>query len=172
MLPRCILANPVNGDRLHWHEILKLIRSRISSWQSGDISGLWSDFLASEGNTNRCRHVPKKASNLDSLRAANARRARRAVEAGQYRKAIQALTSEGLSPPTSDILDEMLTKHPQSLPPTTPSPAPPSLKIYEESIIRAPRSFPGDSAPGPSLLRANHFKEAVSCPSRYGQQGP
>ena len=172
MLPRCILANPVNGDRLHWHEILKLIRSRISSWQSGDISGLWSDFLASEGNTNRCRHVPKKASNLDSLRAANARRARRAVEAGQYRKAIQALTSEGLSPPTSDILDEMLTKHPQSPPPTTPSPAPPSLKIYEESIIRAPRSFPGDSAPGPSLLRANHFKEAVSCPSRYGQQGP
>ena len=109
-----LIIIPANGDRLHWRELLKLIRSRISRWQSGDISGLWSDFLASEGNTNRRRHVPKKPSNLDSLRAANARRARRTVEAGQYRKAIQALTSEGLSPPTSDILDEMLTKHPQS----------------------------------------------------------
>ena len=166
MLPRCILANPANGDRLHWRELLKLIRSRINRWQSGDISGLWSDFLAGEGNTNGRRHVPKKPSNLDSLRAANARRARRAVEAGQYRKAIQALTSEGFSPPTSEILDEMLTKHPQSPPTTTPpSPAPPSLKICEESIIRALRSFPGDSTPGPSLLRANHFKEAVFCPS-------
>ena len=115
----------------------------------------------SEGNTNRRHHVPKKPSNLDSPRAANAR-ARRAVEAGQYRKAIQALASEGLSFPTLDILDVMLTKHPQSPPPTT-APAPPSLKIYEESIIRALRSFPGDSAPGPSLLRANHFKKAVFC---------
>ena len=86
--------------------------------------------------------------------------------ADQYRKAIQALTSEGLSPPTSEILDEMLTKHPQSPPTTIPSsPAPPPLKICEESIIRALRSFPGDSAPGPSLLRANHFKEAIFCPS-------
>ena len=172
MLPRCILANPANGDRLHCRELLKCIRSRINRWQSGDISGLWSDFLVSEGNTNRRRHVPKTPYNLDSLRAANARRSRRAVEAGQYRKAIQALASEGLSFPTLDILDEMLMKHPQSPPPTTPSPAPPSLKIYEESIIRALRSFPGDSAPGPSLLRANHFKKAVFCLSRHGQHDP
>ena len=27
------------------------------------------------------------------------------------------------------------------------------------------RSFPRDSSPGPSLLRANHLKEAILCPS-------
>ena len=32
-------------------------------------------------------------------------------------------------------------------------------------MAKAIRSFPNDSAPGPSLLRANHLKEAITCPS-------
>ena len=53
----------------------------------------------------------------------NASRARRAVEEGQYRKAIQALSSSGLANVTPDVIDEMLdlSKHPQSAPPTIPS---------------------------------------------------
>ena len=62
----------------------------------------------------------------------NARRARSAVEEGQYRKAIQALCSEGLTPPSSVVLEEILAKHPQvSLPqiPLDPAPLPADIII-------------------------------------------
>ena len=166
MLPRCVLSNPANGNRLRWRELLNIVRSRIKRWQSNEVLDLWSDFLTGKGKINHQNRVPKKLSHPDRLRASNARRAKRAVEAGQYRKAIQALTSEGLAPASSETLAEMLAKHPSgSLPPTPSSPPPPPPNIEAGEIIRALRSFPGDSAPGPSLLRASHIKEAVFCPS-------
>ena len=55
----------------------------------------------------------------------------------------------------------MLAKHPQADPPKLPTSAAPSpVKINEATLIRALRSFPQDTAPGPSGLRANHLKEA------------
>ncbi len=57
-------------------------------------------------------------------------RARRAVENGQYRKAIQALSSGGLAQVTPKVLDEMVVKHPQAPPLPSPltllQPKPPS----------------------------------------------
>ena len=119
LLPRCVLANPHNGGRLHWRVILKTVKARIRRWQTGDVLGLWTDYLISAEKGHRRRGGKKKASQHESILAANIRRAKRAVEAGQYRKGIQALTSEGLAPPSDDILAEMLAKHPQppSLPP-------------------------------------------------------
>ena len=46
-----------------------------------------------------------------------------------------------------------------------PSPAPPPVKIEEPVVLKALRSFPAGTAPGPSRLRASHLKEAVLCPS-------
>ena len=97
---------------------------------------------------------------------ANVSRARRAVEDGQYRKAIQLLSSYGLADVTADVFDEILAKHPQVDPPCIPSdPLPPPLQVTEMDIVRALRSFPNGTAPGPSKFRANHLKEAVFCPS-------
>ena len=60
----------------------------------------------------------------------------------------------------------MLAKHPQADPPSIPSdPAPPPLQVTEMDVVRALRSFPNGTAPGPSSFRANHLKEAVFCPS-------
>ncbi len=131
--------------------------------------GLWSDHLACvERHAERTgrREARKQPSQQDTLRSLNARRAKRAVGAGQYRKAIQALTSEGLAPASTEILDEMLAKHPQSpLPPSPSSPPPPPITVREATVSKALHSFPADSAPGPSRFRATHFKEAVFCPS-------
>lgn len=168
MLPRCILMSPMNGNRVPWRETLKTVRGRISRWQSGDIMGLWTDLLAAISKYTRHLRKPKAQLHPSALRTSNARRAKRAIEAGQYRKGIQALMSDGLAPASSEVLNEMLAKHPQSpLPPTPSSPTPPSPIINEAEIVKALRSFPGDSAPGPSLLRANHLKEAISCPSPH-----
>lgn len=86
-----------------------------------------------------------------SQQSNNIRRAKQAVQDGQYSKAIKALTSVGLATPTPEILQEMLRKHPQGIAPTV--------------ILKAVRSFPTGSAPGPSGLRPSHLREAVECPS-------
>ena len=89
-----------------------------------------------------------------------------AMEDGQFKKATQALTSNGLAQASPDILAEMLAKHPQDVPPQTPpGPAPAPIQIKEEDVKIAIKSFPSGTAPGPSALRANHLKEAVLCPS-------
>ena len=46
-----------------------------------------------------------------------------------------------------------------------PPPTPPSPIISETCVLKALKSFPSGSAPGPSNLWANHLKEAIQCPS-------
>ena len=107
-----------------------------------------------------------KGTSPESLRAINVRRAKLATQAGQYRKGIQALTSEGLAPTSEATLLIMRAKHTQSPPPPCPSTTPPpSISVSPRLMSKALHSFPSDSAPGPSLLRANHLKEAIHCPS-------
>ena len=108
----------------------------------------------------------KATSGTTTLRRLNARRTRQAVQAGQYSKAIQALASSGLAPPSPNVLQEMLTKHPQAPPPSLPSdPVLPPMDLSESIVSRCVRSFPSGSAPGPSGFRASHLREAVLCPS-------
>ena len=138
MLPRCILASPVRGGRSHWRQTLETVRRRIRP----------------------------KAPSPNSLRLANARRAKRLTEEGQYKKALQALLSEGVARASPEVLNEMLAKHPQAPPPSLPQgPLAPPPSITPESVLKAIRSFPTGSAPGLSHLRAAHLKEAVLCPS-------
>ena len=60
----------------------------------------------------------------------------------------------------------MFTKHPQAPTPTIPTDlVPPPADITDADVLRALKSFPSGSAPGPSSCRANHLKEAVLCPS-------
>ena len=102
----------------------------------------------------------------ESLRATNARRARRTMEGGQYKKATQALTSNWLSQASPEVFAEMLAKHPQGdLPPIPQDLVPAPVKINEAEVVKALRSFPSGTAPGPSSVRASHLKEAFFCPS-------
>ncbi|CAI8046120.1 hypothetical protein GBAR_LOCUS25494, partial [Geodia barretti] len=127
----------------------------------------WSDTTASvRGLSARSVRSKSKPLSAESRRRSNATRARRAVEDGQYRKAIQSLTSMGLALASSDVFNEMLEKHPSVDPPTIPETPPPNpIVVSVEQLVGALRSFPAGSAPGPSGLRANHLKEAVFCPS-------
>ena len=76
-------------------------------------------------------------------------------------QAIQCLTSV-----SNAVVSEMLLKHPQASPPQAlPSPVPPSIEIVDSIFIKAIKSFPSGTAPGPSGLRASHLKEALCCTS-------
>ena len=113
----------MRGGRSHWGETVKTIRMRIARWRAGDFAGLWSELMNEQDRLRR-RRRPKNESSV-SIRATNARRARRAMEDGQFKKATQALTSNGLAQASPDVLAEMLAKHPQDVPPQTPPPPPP-----------------------------------------------
>jgi hypothetical protein len=102
----------------------------------------------------------------DVVQSNNLRRARLAAQQGQYHKAVQALSSQGVAQSSSEVKHEMLQKHPQSAPPTIPpAPLPSQVKFDSSAVVKALLSFPAGTAPGPSGLRASHLKEAVSCPS-------
>ena len=162
MLARCILANPSRGGRSHWRDTQKAVMSRITKWRAGQLSELWDDVIGSNNRLNK--HLSRRCNN--STIHANINRAHRAVEDGQYRKALQFLSSTSIAPSSMEVLNSMVCKHPQSAPPLIPtSPIPPPVHISELDVARALKSFPNGTAPGPSCLRANHLKEAVFCPS-------
>ena len=158
MLPR---ASPPRGGRSHWRDILKLVRARIQKWRDGNISDLWADVIAKlKARLSRPKSPDRSA---ESLRRGNAIRARRAIGDGQYKKALQSLTSAGLAPPSNEVLAEMISKHPTSGLPSLPAdPPPPAVEVSKEDVARALKSFPNGSAPGPSGLRANHLKRLCS----------
>ena len=167
MLPKCILSSPPRGGRSHWRDVLSLVRSRIQKWRDGRISELRANVTV-EDKRLKARLSRSKSSDPspESLCQGNTIRARRAVEDGQYKKALQSLTSAGLTKPSNDVLVEMRAKHPVSSIPTLPTdPPPPAVQVSKEEVSRALKSFPNCSAPGPSGLRANHLKQAVFCPS-------
>ena len=155
MLARCILANPSRGGCSHWREIQRTV------WKEGKFNVLWDDVLAA--NRQLTQHLtrphPNSPSNTPSSvpNPQQVRRARRAIEDSQYRKAIQYLSSAGIAHSTTDA---MLSKHPQSAPPPVPNSTTPSpISVSESDIVRALHSFPCGTAPGPSCLRATHLKE-------------
>ena len=159
MLTKCVLASPPAGHRLRWREILGLVKSRIQRWVGGDLVTLWSEAVeGAQSLSKRSRSAPQRSINI--------RRAKMATQEGQYSKAIRALTSDGLATPSATVLQEMLTKHPQSASASLPpGPVPPSISVSESTVRKGVRSFPNGSAPGPSGLRPSHLREAVGCPS-------
>ena len=113
----------------------------------------------------RLSHSKSSDPSPESLCRGNTIRTRRAVEDGQYKKALQSLTSAGLAKPSNDVLVEMRAKHQVSSITTLPTdPPPPAVQVSKEGVFRALKSFPIGLAPGPSGLRANHLKQAVFCP--------
>ena len=112
MLAKCVLASPAAGHRLRWREILQHVKERLRRWSDGEWLSLWSEALA-DGQS--------LASRRDKSTSAppthNIRRAKHAVQNGQYSMAITALSSEGLANPSTEVLQEMLSKHPQARPP-------------------------------------------------------
>ena len=155
------------GGHSQWRDTLKLVQAHITKWRSGGWLSLWCEVR--DKNKRLLLRLKKFRSNpafQESIRSANTLRTCRAVEDGQFRKAIKSVSSVGFAPSSVDALNGMRSKHPSTLPPSPfPSPAPPPVQVSGLDVTKALRSFPSGSAPGPSCLRASHLKEAVFCPS-------
>lgn len=85
---------------------------------------------------------------------------------GELSRACAALTEPSPLPPSRATLDLLAAQHPQAAAPDLgqlgPARATAVAELTNELIVRAIRSFPRASAPGPSGLRADHIKETLS----------
>ena len=154
MLPRCILRCPAPGARSSTLQVVRSIKEKCRKWLEGGCISLWQEAVC-EGTS----HVSCKKPSVQSTQSSNAKRA---AQVGRFSKAVQALGSLGLAPCSESTKNELLSKHPQaalpSLPPPSTSPLP---SISMGVVMKAIKSFPVDTAPGPSGLRATHLKESV-----------
>lgn len=124
----------------------------------GFLSELWDAVLEEAGR------ISGNTASGSSVAEANVHRSKRALEDGQYRKAIPALSSQGLTPGDDQTFQSFLDLHPQA-PPSLPSSAAPPASVFSNSIVLAALdSFPQGSSSSPSGLRPSHLKEADLCP--------
>ena len=82
---------------------------------------------------------------------------------GNISRAARLLTSSGLAPDTPDTLVRLKAKHPQpsgSIPPPVIGSEPP-ITLQRDVFLRALKSAPRGSAPGPSGLRFEHLKACM-----------
>ena len=98
---KCLLASPAAGNRLWWHEILKLVWLRMVYWEEGDLQGLWSEAILGTLNLlRRCLAMSPENSQINH----NIKRAKLAVQDGQFWEALQALSSAGLAEASKEPL--------------------------------------------------------------------
>ena len=92
---KCVLASSAAVHRMHWQEIFKLVKSRLDRWTAGHFSALWRDAVSGA----RVLADPARSSSGSSQCTCSRSicGAKRATQEGQYCKAIQALSSEGLA---------------------------------------------------------------------------
>ena len=89
MLPKYVLFLPPFRLCRRSHDLLYLINQRFQLWRNGEVLSLWAKVC------NQASHHPHSSSQSGS----NVSRARHAVQAGHFSKAIQALSSRSLAPP-------------------------------------------------------------------------
>jgi hypothetical protein len=136
-------------------------------WKEGRIHELWDEATSLQKPQPRQKQQQKPAS-PPSQATFNARRSLQLIRDGQFSRAAEALTSEGLDFETPEALSAMRDKHPQELhPPSPPQEAPSAaaLQLSRDQVSQGVRSFRTGSAPGPSGLRSEHLKAAVYCPT-------
>ena len=157
MLPRCVLGVPARGGRKHAKASAAYTLDRLHQWQQGERHSLWNSRGQLPGSG---RNKPLTAQERRTLATSLTRE-------GFDRKACNALLSQGLCPQTAETAQALQALHPAQPPPTTPDVAaqPLAAVLVPEAIARALRSFPSDTAAGPSGLRVQHLWEACAAGS-------
>ena len=150
MLPQCVLAAPPRAGRRHKRAAAAYTLDRLRRWCEGERRGLWDDACRRSGGPKRQLSENKRRELAIDL-----------AREGFDRKACNALLHNGLCPETADTVAALRALHPaQPQPAVDLASLPLADEISEDVVARALRSFPADTAPGPSGLRIQHLREA------------
>jgi hypothetical protein len=154
MLPKATLGPPPRGGRQHARAAAAHTTDRLNRWLEGDRVSLWDEVVA----------IPSAPGSKPCTEASRLRRADALAREGFDRKACAALLSTGVCPEnaaTARLLRQLhpLAPEPQCLPNES---LPMAAVITNDVVSKVLRSFPLDSAPGPSGLRVQHFLESLT----------
>ena len=164
---KCVLAVPIRGGR-NSRNLVSIISDRIKRWSQGEYVSLWSEATANQVKLKRRQQRQNPDPTQQDF---NAKRAEAKGRSGQYRNALQALSSDGLAGDSDSVLQELTRKHPQGSPPTLPDgPCPAAPPIPSDSVRSAVLSFNTDTAPGPTGFRANYLKDLFASPNPNQRQ--
>ena len=150
MLPKCVLCAPPTQGRSNDTSVAAFALDRLSRWEAGERRSLWDDAPT------------YKNANPNTSDTARKTRAVTLARDGLDGKACAALTSTGLARENSANATKMRALHPTApLPPRTPTSdlsLPPDIDT--DLVLKCLRSFPADTAPGPTGMRVQHFLDA------------
>jgi hypothetical protein len=153
MLPKCVLLAPPRGGKKNKNQAAAFTLDRLSCWLTGERTTLWEEATSSHK-----RSRPKPESPEDVRRRAEA-----LCREGFDRKACAALLSCGILPESLDTTNELRNLHPPAPAPRCPDLAslPAADELSPDAVSKVLKSFPLDSAPGPTALRIQHILEAL-----------
>ena len=161
ILPKTVLRPAPRGGARRREQAARFTQRCCARWLEGEREELWS-----EGPARR----PKQASEQDEA-AVLARRHARCISLageGELSRACAALVDPPLLAESTEVLNSLRAKHPHASParPGLQSQGPPSRRdvpdISSAEVLKAVRGFRRGSAPGPTGLRGDHVREALS----------
>jgi hypothetical protein len=158
MLPKATLLAPPRGGKRHRAQAATYTLDRLACWQAGERATLWEDVT---GKQSQKRQKPETSED-------RRKRAEALCREGFDRKACASLISNGILPESPDTRDALKKLHPAKSAPTCPvlSTLPAAEEIPLHVVEKVLKSFPLDSAPGPSGLRIQHLLEALTPATR------
>ena len=151
MLPKAVLLAPPRKGKKHTNKTAAFTLDRLCRWEAGERATLWDDLPAPHSKPR------KPQSNEECIKHAVA-----LCREGFDRKACAALIAGDMCDENADTAKLLAPLHPQSPAPTSPPmhELPWNPEITPGMVSKVLRSFPLDSAPGPSGLRVQHLLEA------------
>lgn len=147
MLPQAVLCSPPRGGRKHQRAAAAFTLERLQRWNDGERASLWAS-----------RPQPPRSSARQLTDEQRQAFAINLAREGFDRKACAALLSQGLCEHSPATVAALQALHPDSAAPAGPTidelSVAPLLDL--ENVAQALRSFPADTAPGPTGLRVQH----------------
>ena len=162
IFPKIVLANMTSlesksiSNKKRRKVQTKYTKDRLDKWLlGGDVRDSLILSVLKSPLATYIRHPQSPANNMK-------RCLKLVTQQGQYSKAVQALSSEGIVEPSTDTTTKLQEKHPLGqLPTPIVLSGVESIQIHMEDITQALRSFPKDTACGRSGLRVSHLMETL-----------
>eukprot|EP00971_Amphidinium_carterae_P073354 1450518-Amphidinium_carterae.1 len=162
MLTKCVLPAPARTGTNHRKRNEMDTKDLCRRWLEGQRESLWEGRKGKRKHSQQAKEPPSLQERME--------RANAMLEEGLLlRKACAALVDGQLEGFTDEVHEEMQKKHPEArgheagrlagLRKVSAAAAP---EIQRGDVMRALRSFPKGSAPGPCGLKPQHLKDAVT----------
>jgi hypothetical protein len=153
MLPKAVLLAPPRTGKKRKNKTAAFTLDRLCRWEAGERATLWDDLPAPLSRP----HKPKSSEERVKQAVALCRE-------GFDRKACAALVAGEMCEENVDTAKLLSALHPPAPEPTSPPihELPWNPEIAPSVVSKVLKSFPLDSAPGPSGLRIQHLLESLT----------